>query len=53
MPNAMLTKIGFKKWRSRIGQSSDLLLACQLNTYIIDRETAIAFQEKQNQLTLV
>ncbi len=43
MPNKMLTKIGFKKWKTYLSTSSELSLTCELNSYIVDPETAAAF----------
>ncbi len=43
MPNRMLTKIGFKKWRTYLSTSSELSLTCELNSYIIDPIIATHF----------
>jgi hypothetical protein len=40
MPNSMLSKIGFQKWKTYLSTSSELSETCDLNSYIIDRETA-------------
>lgn len=40
MPNRMLSKIGFKKWKTYISTSSELALTCELNSYIIDPKIA-------------
>lgn len=36
VPNRMLSKIGFKKWKTYLSTSSELSLTCELNSYIID-----------------
>lgn len=46
MPNKMLTKIGFKKWKTYISTSSELSETCELNSYIIDVATATDFLAK-------
>lgn len=43
MPNKMLAKIGFKKWKTYISTSSELSQTCELNSYIIDFNTAKKF----------
>ncbi len=43
MPNKMLAKIGFKKWRTYHSTSSELSLTCELNSYIIDHNIATNF----------
>jgi RimJ/RimL family protein N-acetyltransferase len=43
MPNKMLAKIGFKKWKTYLSTSSELSLTCELNSYIIDAEIAANF----------
>jgi len=43
MPNKMLTKIGFKKWKTYVSTSSELSETCELNSYIIDLNTATHF----------
>jgi hypothetical protein len=43
IPNRMLTKIGFPKWKTYLSTSSELALTCELNSYIIDPEIAAHF----------
>lgn len=42
-PNQMLNKIGFKKWKTYSGATSDLSLIGKLNSYIISPEIAKNF----------
>ena len=42
-PNKMLTKIGFKQWRSFVGKPSDLALLSEFNSYIVDVKIAENF----------
>lgn len=46
MPNKMLTKIGFKKWKTYMSTSSELSETCEVNSYIIDLATATSFLAK-------
>lgn len=43
IPNKMLEKIGFKKWKTYLSTSSELSLTCELNSYIIDHNVATHF----------
>ncbi len=43
MPNKMLAKIGFKKWKTYLSTASELSLTCELNSYIIDPKIAVIF----------
>ena len=43
MPNKMLTKVGFKKWRTYFSASSEIALPSDLNSYLIDLKTATDF----------
>ncbi|WP_419420209.1 GNAT family N-acetyltransferase [Legionella sp. D16C41] len=43
LPNNMLTKIGFKKWKTYLSTSSELALTCELNSYVIDPKLAAHF----------
>ena len=43
IPNRMLTKIGFKKWKTYLSTSSELSLTCELNSYVIDHKIANNF----------
>jgi RimJ/RimL family protein N-acetyltransferase len=45
MPNKMLTKIGFEKWKTYLSTASELSLTCELNSYIIDSNVARNFLE--------
>jgi hypothetical protein len=47
-PNSMLTKIGFKKWKTSLSASSDVSVVCENNSYIIDKKTALSFLEKNS-----
>ena len=46
MPNNMLSKVGFRKWKTYVAASSELALPCELNSYIIDSEIATNFVDK-------
>lgn len=39
MPNKMLAKAGFQRWKTYVSTSSDLSATCELNSYIIDLTT--------------
>lgn len=43
MPNKMLTKIGFQKWKTYVSTASELALTCELNSYIINPTIAANF----------
>ncbi len=47
MPNKMLEKIGFKKWKTYITTASELSLTCEFNSYIIDPAIATHFIESR------
>lgn len=42
-PNKTLSKIGFKKWRSMVGAPLSLCVVCEINSYIIDLQTAVNY----------
>ena len=46
IPNKMLSKIGFKKWKAYLSTSSELAFTCELNSYIIDPAIAAHFLEQ-------
>lgn len=48
MPNKALTKIGYKKWKTYYSKSSELSLATNLNSYVIDKETSALFLKGNN-----
>lgn len=43
MPNKMLTKIDFKKWKTYVSTASELSLTSEVNSYIIDPQIARNF----------
>lgn len=45
MPNRMLTKIGFKQWRTYFAAPADISLLTEFNTYVVDLEVAQSFLE--------
>lgn len=46
IPNKMLCRIGFKKWKTYLSTSSELSLTCELNSYIVDPVIAAHFLEQ-------
>ncbi|MCE3268378.1 MAG: hypothetical protein K0R49_630 [Burkholderiales bacterium] len=45
-PNKVLRKIGFQKWRSMLGAPVSICLSYEMNSYIIDLDTALNYLSK-------
>ncbi len=46
MPNRMLEKIGFEKWKTYISAPAEIALTGEVNSYLISEEKALAFLKK-------
>lgn len=46
MPNRLLEKIGFDKWKTYISTPAEVALTCELNSYIINGDKANLFLDK-------
>jgi hypothetical protein len=52
MPNKMLSKIGYTKWKTTVSKSSEMSLTCETNSYLISKDVSLTYLSQLNyQLT--